>query len=278
MAREIRAFFKEHMLHLFFIFLVSLGTSHALSWKHVSAWLTTFRSSTLPRSNIKAGVIVLSGPITNAQAYIEKLLAFQKNAAIEAILLIIESPGGAVGSSELLYRLVKEINNEKPIVALVENYCTSGAYWIASATSCIVTPAAAQVGSIGVLSQIERHKEVKIKNQNYESKALIELFQAGRYKTLTHHYAVDLNDDDRAELNDHVQKIYEIFCKTVAQTRNLDYAKKLEWADGRVFTGEEAVVLGLADRIGGMSEALEALKELSAQRKRCIIDDVELVR
>lgn len=263
-----RSFF--FLYYSLYTFAFSFPFSH-----YVESW----RSRGAPQLPAHAGVLIISGPISSAQNYVEKLLAFQKNDTIQAILLIIESPGGAVGSSEILYRLVKEINQEKPVVVLVENYCTSGAYWIASGASCIVTPAAAQVGSIGVLSQIERHKDVKIKNDTYESNASIELFQAGRYKTLTHHYAVELTEEDRMELNHHVHKIYDIFCKTVAETRNLDYQKKLEWADGRVFTGEEAVALGLADRIGGINEALDIIKELVAHKhQRCTIIEVELVK
>ena len=151
-----------------------------------------------------------------------------------------------------------ELKNEypKPIITLVENICASGGYWIACATDHIIAPSTALIGSVGItipyLFQLpELLNEHKV---GYVS------LKAGAYKTATDPFTT-MSEDEKAMLQDSLNDSYEQFTTSVANSRKLNLTNVTQWADGRIFNGNQARKLGLIDENGSLQNAIRILKE-----------------
>ena len=192
---------------------------------------------------------------------IESLLASLKEAKeashVRAVLLAINSPGGTVGASKKLYQNILDFRKTKPIVALVSGLAASGGYYAASACSRIVASEAAVVGSIGVISF---HMELQRFLKNYGVK--VEAFKSGRFKDLGSPFrkmtALERNMQQRL-----LEEFYQIFLKDVAagRKRSVNVVRR-RWADGRVFSGRQALKLKMVDALGEQEVALDEIKKL----------------
>lgn len=176
------------------------------------------------------------------------------NPEIESIILDIESPGGsAAGVSETAH-LIREISKKKDVVALGGGYLTSGAYWLAAAASEIYVSNTTMVGSIGV---IQAHVSMadKLKREGLK----VTLIKAGQYKGAGHP-AFDLSEEDLKNMQARVDSLYAVFMQDVATYRGVSIEKvSKEWADARVFTGQEAVDNGMVDGIASLDEVLSSI-------------------
>ncbi len=176
-----------------------------------------------------------------------------QNPQVKAILLRINSPGGAPVASE---EIAASVNNaSKPIVALIRDQGTSGAYWVASAADGIVASPISIVGSIGVLgSSLEFSGFMQKYGIGYEK--LI----AGQYKDIGIPFR-NLTLEERAILQQRLDLMHQYFIKSVAENRGMGYEKLAPLANGLFYTGEQGLELGLVDRLGGVDAANEMLKE-----------------
>lgn len=236
---------------------VSLGSLKALFQK---------REAVVP--NDKIGIIKIIGKIEleSTERILKKIIDFTEDSNVKGILLVISSSGGSSAATELLFREIKSLASTKPIVTLVIIECSSGSYKIATGTNWIIAPAASTIGSIGTVQVIERHKNQHIKNQGgYEADVEYEVIQGGKYKSVYYPEAPALTQEQREYLQADTNEIYAIFYTLVSQQRNLSLNTLQEWADGKVFTGQAALKMGLIDQIGGYSDAVKKLKELIEQ-------------
>lgn len=204
----------------------------------------------------QVGCIDIVGPITDSQRGIALLKKYNEDSAIKAILIRINSPGGLPGSAQALYYEINKIRENKPVAVYVENCCASAAYHIAAAADCIVTTPAALVGSIGTYMEI-----ANIKGLLDDWKVRMNYVQSGKFKTMGS-ITKELNDEERNLLQMVSDDSYQQFIGEVALSRTLDVAKHQEWADGKVFTGQQAHALGLVDELGGQQTALDYLKKI----------------
>lgn len=219
----------------------------------------------------KIGIIKIIERIQgNVEKLIRQIYTFSKNAEIKGILLIINSGGGNAGASELLFREIKQLARTKPVVALVIDSCCSGAYVAALGADWIIAPVSAAIGGIGSYVLIEKHKNARIHEPGYEADLEVHIRSAGKYKTMWHPN-VPMNKQYYAELQKKADEDYKLFIALVARERNLLIKKHTEWADGQVFSGEQALEK-LIDQNGGFSDALEKLKELM-QSRGYIVDE-----
>jgi protease IV len=164
------------------------------------------------------GVVAIKGVIYQSDQYNKILRTYFKDKSIKAILIKMDCPGGAAGSSQAIFNEIEYLKKEypKPIVTLVENMCTSGGYYIASATDHIVAPGSAIVGSIGTsipyLFKIKGFLELlKIRNESVK---------AGHYKDITNPF-VDMSAEDRVLLQSLLDDSYQQFVRDVASKRKL---------------------------------------------------------
>lgn len=207
----------------------------------------------------KVGVIHIQGPITDSTRYIRQLHSFFENETIKAVVLKVASPGGAAGTSQAIFNEILELKKTNPkfVVALVENEAASGGYYIASAADYIISTPSAIVGSIGVYMEIPvYHKFLEQYNIKYE------YIKNGEHKTAGNPL-VNLTDIQRAHLQLVSDSIYQQFVNDVAaQRKKASIADDANiWAQGKIFTGEQALKLGLVDKLGSVSTVIEVLKE-----------------
>lgn len=191
-----------------------------------------------------------------------KIRDYAEDKSVKGVLLVINSGGGSIGSSELICREIKELATKKPVVAIAVNSCNSGAYWVAIAADWIVAQASTSVGSIGVKYTIEKGKNFKQTSPECTSDVDITVLYAGKCKVIGDNRTAPLSSADRAIVQEHTDLLYEIFTSFVAQARKLSLEKLSEWADGKEFTGVQALKLGLIDQIGSYSDAVKKLEQL----------------
>lgn len=175
--------------------------------------------------------------------------------SVKAILLDVDSPGGTVDGIEELAEAVAETGRAKPLYAFADGLMASAGYWLSCGAREIAAPATAEVGSIGVVMM---HREY--------SKALDEagvtynIIAAGHYKAAGN-TVEPLTDEMRAYLQSGVDDTYEQFLQAVERGRNVSREKALAMADGKIFTGGEALKAGLIDRVCSRGDFINHIKE-----------------
>lgn len=210
------------------------------------------------------GLLKIVGDINLEQAEksIKRILAFSDDNNIKGVLIVINSPGGQSGTSELIFREIQMLAHIKPVVALVVNNGCSGAYKIAMASHWIVATAAASVGGIGSYRIVEKHKNARVTKSEYSADVEYEIFAGGKFKTIAFPESAALTPEQRDYLQADIDDTYRLFYTMVAQQRNMSLEKLSDWADGKIFTGEKALEKGLIDQVGGYSDAVKKLAEL----------------
>jgi protease-4 len=211
------------------------------------------------KPHVTVASIGIHSEIKETEDYIKQLNKYFKDKSVKAILLQIDSPGGQAGSSQAIFNEIQNLKKEypKPIVALTNNCCASGAYYIACTADHIITAPSAMVGSIGVVMGFFNVNEVLKKyNVNYISK------HSGAYKTVGTPY-LPQNPEQEKMLQELSDNIYNQFTNDVAACRKLSLKETDKWANGRIFSGEQAQKLGLIDEIGSKCTAIKKIKELA---------------
>lgn len=214
----------------------------------------------------KLAFVQVYGPIGDAEEIIMNLFNAAQDDSISGIVLLMDSPGGSASASSAIRELIASIRGVKPIVTLVIGQCASGGYLIASATDYIVAPAMAEIGSIGVVMSFSKYKNPQIRSEIHADIEQITL-TAGRYKALTNPFT-EMTKESETALQEAINYTYDLFCSQVAEGRKLDLSKRSEWADAKIFTGEEAKNIGLVDEVGSIIEAQTAmLRKLNKTHK-----------
>ncbi len=199
----------------------------------------------------------ISGGVST-DLFARDLKAALADPSVKAIVLAIDSPGGTVDGTVDIARLVSESRGVKPIVAYTDGTMASAAYWIGSATDKVyIGNDATLVGSIGVVathtdvSQAEAQRGVKT----------TEVY-AGRFKRMASQYA-PLSEEGRAYLQDRVDYLYSVFISAVAENRGVSIEKVLkDMADGKVFSGRQAIEAGLVDGVSTLDALIADMKHV----------------
>jgi len=211
----------------------------------------------------KVGVIMVNGDLADSEYYTKQLTKYFKDASIKAILLKIDSPGGAAGTGETIHNEIIALKNapeyhKKPVITLVENTCASGAYYIACASDYIIAPATALIGSIGAtfpnIFFLHLHEFLAQHKIGYKP------MYAGAYKNCIDPLA-DATPEQEAMLQSILNDSYDSFAQAIAKSRKLSLNAKDTWANGKIFTGRQAKDLGLIDEIGSAYNALKIIRE-----------------
>jgi protease-4 len=204
----------------------------------------------------RIGVVKIEGTIVESEPIIEKIIKFRKSKNIKAIMLRINSPGGMVVPSQEIYQEVKKACREKKVVVSMESIAASGGYYIACAADKIVANPGTLVGSIGVILQIENIEELLSKIGLKR-----EIVKSGKYKDIGS-MTRPMTEEEEAILQGFSDNIYYQFVDAVAEGRDMKREEVLRLADGRIFTGEQAIKLGLIDRLGNLQDAISMTGEM----------------
>jgi protease-4 len=201
----------------------------------------------------RIGVVDLDGIILSPQPVVGQLKKFGDDSSIKAIILHVNSPGGGVAASEEIYREVKRIREEKKkkIVVSIETLGASGAYYIASASNKIYADNGSIVGSIGVIAEWVNYgdllKWAKLKNI---------VLKTGEFKD-TGNPARDLTPAEQAYMQSLIDNMFGQFVQAVADGRGMKFEDVKSIANGKVWTGEQALSMKLIDNVGDFEAAVK---------------------
>lgn len=195
----------------------------------------------------------ITGVIMNGKKFLTQLKKYKKDNSVKAIVIEINSPGGAVGPSQEIYyeilRAKKETN--KPVICSSTGLMASGGYYAALGCDKIVVAPGALVGSIGVIMEFANLEKL------YEwAKVSRYTITSGKFKDSGSEYR-PMRDDERQLFQDMINEVYGQFVDTVSLARGLNVADVKAIADGRVMTGAAAVKLKLADTVGTFEDAIK---------------------
>jgi protease IV len=201
--------------------------------------------------NNKVGVVEVVGVITDAKATLKNLKKFRENAGIKAVVIRINSPGGAVGPSQEILEEINRTRQKKKVVASMGTVAASGGYYIASGADVIVANPGTLTGSIGVIMNFANVEKLT-------EKLGIDLFNlhAGKFKDVGSPFR-SMSPVEKEYLQKLLDNVHEQFIVDVARGRHMLAHQVREVADGRVFTGEIAKNLGLVDRLGDLQDAID---------------------
>ncbi len=201
--------------------------------------------------------INLFGPIMEVSEVLEQLEDAGENDAIKGVLLVVDSPGGAVAPSVEVALAIKRLKYKKPVAVYAKGTIASGSYYASIWADKIIANPGSMVGSIGVIMQGADMSELMSKIG-----VATQSVQAGKYKKVgtTDRKWTDIEVN---ELNKVINGTYDMFTKDVAEARKLDYNKRDLYANAHIFTAHQAREIGLIDDVGVMYNAKEHLRVMS---------------
>jgi protease-4 len=192
----------------------------------------------------------ITGLIVDDPKRAELLAKIAADGDIEAVIVRINSPGGTMAGSESLFLSLREVAVQKPVVAVMDGTAASGGYMAALAAERIVARNSTVTGSIGVILQTADVTEMLA-----DLGVATEAIKSAPLKGVPSPFE-PLDESGRAASQAVVDDMYHLFVALVAERRGFEPAAAAALADGRVFTGRQAVANGLVDEIGGEQEAL----------------------
>ncbi len=219
-----------------------------------------------PTTRRKIAVVYAQGEIVNGEggtdqvggaAYARELRRLRNNPSVRAIVLRVNSPGGSVVASEQIRRELALLNESKPVVVSMGTLAASGGYWISTAARRVYAQPSTLTGSIGVFAIFPNFEGIAEKNgittDTVSTARYADLFSLTRPRTPA----------ELALVQRSVDQVYDSFLMRVAQSRNLPLDSVAMIAEGRVWSGEDAMALGLVDRMGNLNDAVRYAAELA---------------
>lgn len=203
---------------------------------------------------------IISGP--RARLLLQVLRSLRSSGRARAVILDIDSPGGAVTASELLFREISYLSSSRPVIAFIRGIGASGAYLACCAATRIVALPSALVGSIGVISL---HPVMPDLLRKLGIRMVV--VKGGKFKDMGAFYREPTEEEARKE-QELIKEFYEDFIITVARARRLSQDQIEHCATGEIFTARRARELGLVDELGDMERALDLAAELGKVPRR----------
>lgn len=230
---------------LVFILVVFTGT-------FFYAYITGGDSKTLSMfAGDGVAVLQIEGAIDDSQTVLAELKRFKDMPWVKAVVVRIDSPGGAVAPTQEIFEEILRSKKQKPFIASMGGMATSGGYYIAAACDKIMANPGTLTGSIGVIMQLtnveELMKKIGVRGVNVKS---------GPNKDIGSPFQ-PLSPEGREILQSLVDNVHSQFVMAVAKGRGMEEAKVRKLADGRIYSGAQAQQLGLIDQFGTLQDAIE---------------------
>jgi len=204
--------------------------------------------------NIGAGVASM---IIQRDEFVKSVEEIRKNKSIRAVVLHIDSPGGSGYASDVIWRKLRELDEEKPLVVSMGTVAGSGGYYIACPGRLIFAQPTTITGSIGVIGMIPNMASAI----NRADIALAEMKRGDRSLLGSGHRG--MVPEDREFIQKYILDFYEVFLDRVAASRKMPKDQIRKLAEGRIYTGRQALEIGLVDRLGGLKDAIAAVREMA---------------
>lgn len=205
----------------------------------------------------EVAVLVIEGPIFDSSKVLRKIESMRNDKSVKAVVVRIDSPGGAVAPSQEIFGELKKLKNDKKIVVSMGTVAASGGYYIALAADKIIASKGTITGSIGVIMKSMSVAQL-VKWARLESRVV----KSGKFKDSGSPFR-PISEDEKIYFQGLIDNMYEQFVGDVASERHMPLEKLKTLADGRVYTGEQALNLGLIDGLGNLYDALDEAKKMA---------------
>ena len=203
------------------------------------------------------GVIDLQGVMLTSEEVLTNLAEFRQDANIKAVLIRIDSPGGAVGAAQEIYQDIKRTARVKPVVASMASVAASGGYYAALGATKILANPGTMTGSIGVIIKFANLEKI-LDKVGYQT----EVIKSGVNKDIGS-FARAMTPAERELLQEMIDTVHGQFIQAVAENRKLSIETVKPIADGRILTGSQAKELGLIDQLGNFTDAVDQAMQLA---------------
>ncbi len=213
----------------------------------------------------RVALIRIAGIITDSRDATEEIKEYVKNPSVKAIVLRIDSPGGAVAPSQEIYEEVRKAVAKKKVLVSMGSVAASGGYYIASPATRIIANPGTLTGSIGVIMEIPN-----ITGLMDKLGIKTEVVKSGKHKDMASIFR-GIGKEEREILQGVLDNVHTQFIKAVAEGRKMLPSDVEKIADGRVFTGEQALKVGLIDELGNLEDAVQAAAKLSGIKGEPVI-------
>ena len=205
---------------------------------------------------------MISSPYSSAQNTItenlsKELRKLNENDDVKAVILRINSPGGSAYVSEQIWKEIYDLNKKKPVVVSMGSVAASGGYYIASAATKIIAEANTLTGSIGIFGMFPNTSGL------FDKLALTtDIVKTNRYADIGD-VSRPMTDEEKMLIQGYIERGYDTFLTRCSQGRSMPKEAIDSIAQGRVWTGEQALKIGLVDELGGLDRAIEVAVELA---------------
>jgi len=206
----------------------------------------------------RIAIVELEGTITSSEEVVRQLRRFTEDESVTAIVLRVDSPGGGVAASQEIYNEVHRVRDEgKTVVVSMGSIAASGGLYVASAADWIVANPGTLTGSIGVILQFPTAERLFDKiGLRYETVKSGELKDIGNISR-------DMTDKEADALQNVIDDTYDQFLSAVAEGRGLEKDTLRLVADGRIFTGRQALGYKIVDELGDLQDAINAAADMT---------------
>lgn len=216
----------------------------------LSGILALFFNQPVPFEPDSVALVKIEGPIIDSEEAIEEIKEYADDSSIKALVIRVNSPGGAVAPSQEIHDEVKKAAGKKPVVVSMGAVAASGGYYISAPATKIISNPGTITGSIGVIMEVPNisglMEKVGIKS---------EVIKSGKHKDLASVFR-GIGREEREIIQNVLDDVHEQFIEAVANARNMDINEVRKIADGRIFSGRQALEVGLVDEIGNIEDAI----------------------
>jgi len=241
--------------------LIALGVALGIVVLFIgTVWvlMSTLGDDGLPTGGARVAVVEIEGIIVDGGGAVRELREHEDNPSVKAVILRINSPGGVVAPTQEIFAAVQRVRKAgKPVIASLGAVAASGGYYVAAACDRIYANPGTLTGSIGVVMQMA-NIEGLLKKVGVDYVVV----KAGTYKDVGN-FARTMTPEERKILQALLDDVYSQFVDAVAEGRGLDKKEVLAFADGRIYSGQQAQALKMVDDLGGFEDAVEAAGKLA---------------
>jgi protease-4 len=220
--------------------------------------MNTISDDGLSAGGPRVAVVEIEGIIVDGATAVRELREHADNPSVKAVVLRVNSPGGVVAPTQEIFAAIQRVRKGgKPVIASFGAVAASGGYYVATAADRIYANPGTLTGSIGVVMQMA-NIEGLLKKVGVEYVVV----KAGSYKDMGN-FARTMTPEERKILQALLDDVYSQFVNAVAEGRGLDRKDVLAFADGRIYSGQQAQALKMVDDLGGFEDAVEAAGKLA---------------
>ncbi len=208
------------------------------------------------------GVVEIKGVMIEPEETLQTLTSFRNNPDIKAVVIRINSPGGAVGTAQEIFEEIKRTKAVKPVIASMGSVAASGGYYVAMGADTIVASPGTITGSMGVIIKFANLEKL-FDTVGYRPVVL----KSGRLKDIgASNRAMTI--EEKELLQEMLDTVHDQFINAIAEQRSLAVEKVRQLADGRIFSGEQALRENLIDTLGNFTDAVGLAAEAAGLDKK----------